>query len=173
MHAAKAVGHRIRWTAAHGTTSLQVRCGYGDLSGLKIRVLCDLIKPPGVRPFDRGTSRDRQVHPHGSSSKEDLSGHKCALHQAPHHFGSTTVMHNGTAATFYGHAIVSIHLIASQHKNHLEPRKRTHEAAMFLSKAGHGLRRDKRKVHTGFQQEAIAPRKLVQVETLGMAHKVG
>src|SRR5208282_1800354 len=76
-------------------------------------------------------------------------------------------------STGFGTQPVSIHLIASQHKNHLEPRKRTHEAAMFLSKAGHGLRRDKRKVHTGFQQEAIAPRKLVQVETLGMAHKVG
>ena len=81
-------------------------------------------------------------------------------------------MNYGTATTVDSHAIVSIHLITSQHKDHLEPWKSTHEAAMFLSKACHCLGCDKGEVHTGFQQEAITLRKLVQVETLGMADEV-
>ena len=73
---------------------------------------------------------------------------------------------------WYGYAVVIVHLVASQHEDHLEPRKRVHHTAVFFAEAGHRFGRCKGKVHAGFEQEAIAFHKLVQIEALWMSDEV-
>ena len=81
-------------------------------------------------------------------------------------------MHHRPASFIDRDAIVRIRFVASQHQDHLQPRESPHEGAMRLAEARHALGRDKRKVHAGFQNEAVALGELIDVVALGVAHEV-
>ena len=70
-----------------------------------------------------------------------------------------------------GHAIIIVRAVASQHEDHLQARERPHECAVRLAETCQALGRDKRKIHAGFQNEAVAFR-TVEIITLGMTYEV-
>src|SRR5690349_5641308 len=62
-------------------------------------------------------------------------------------------MHHGPAGAIDPDAIAVRRAVASEHENHLQLRKGTHEGTVFYSEARQVLRRNEREIHAGLEHE--------------------
>ncbi len=132
----------------------------------------DPLQSLDVIGLDDRALGQRHVDPPGPRGEEDARRRQRALGQRPADGRREAVVDDGLSAAIDVDAVTLDRVIARQDQDHLQPRERLHHPAVVGPEAGQALGRGERKVHAGFQHEAVRLHELIQIVALRVADEV-
>ena len=154
MHPPPAVSDGVGGAPSHAAAAHEMRRGDGQHAGPEVAGGDALFETAGVGGLEEGRI-GRRMHAAGSGGEEDACGRAGPPHQAVDGLRREAVVHDWAPRATHRDAIARGRVIARQDQDHLESRERVHDGTVCRAEARQALRRDERKVHAGFEHEAL------------------